>query len=237
MKSFRSLPLVILLGLLPALSSLSAVEAGRYLKAGDYDLAQIIPDAPADDSLATRADLETVYQVQRRRTPEEVAVAAYFASDNVFQYDAVLGRWFNAHNLPETAEFFAQVQADRSAISGKGKALWNRRRPPQMDSRIHACISLPTNASYPSGHSTQAFVWANLLSEIFPEHREALLERAQLVAWSRVVGGVHYPTDIVAGRQLGERLAHDFLARPDVRAALARIRAEATPFLNREPAK
>ena len=79
-------------------------------------------------------------------------------------------------------------------------------------------------------------MWANLLAEVFPEHKEALLERAQLVAWSRVVGGVHYPTDIVAGRMLGERLANDFAAQPDVRAALSRVKAEATPFLRREPA-
>jgi acid phosphatase (class A) len=191
----------------------------------------MIPPAPADDSLTTLADLETVYQVQQRRTPEQVTVARYFVRDNVFQYDAVLGPWFNAKNLPQTAEFFEQVQKDRSAISGEGKRIWSRLRPPQRDPRIHACIELPTNASYPSGHSTQAFVWAGLLAEIFPEQRTALLERAQLVAWSRVIGGVHYPSDIVAGRMLGEKLAHDFLQLPDVRKALKRIQAEAAPFL------
>lgn len=217
--------------------ALVAAEAGRYLRAADYDVAAIIPPAPAADSLTTTADIETVYQVQQRRTPEQAAVAAYFAVDDVFQYDAVLGAWFNARNLPETAAFFAQVEADRFAISSEGKKLWSRPRPPLLDPRLRPCIELPVSGSYPSGHATQAFLWAGLLSEVFPERRDALYERAQLVAWSRIVAGVHYPTDIAAGRILGERLAHDFLRQPEVQAALSRIRAEVAPLRQPEPKK
>ena len=235
MKTIRSLLLVHLLAFQSAAVLFAGPQAGRYLKADDYDLAKILPPAPADNSLTTRTDVETVLWVQQHRTPAEIAIAAYFVETSIFQYDAVLGSWFNEHNLPFTAEFFAQVHADRSAISGKGKSLWDRPRPPQMDPRVHACIRIPTNASYPSGHATEAYLWANLLAEAFPGHREALLERARLVAWSRVVGGVHFPTDIVAGQMLGERLARDFLKRADVRAALERVKAEAAPFMKLEP--
>ncbi|HVZ64505.1 MAG TPA: phosphatase PAP2 family protein [Lacunisphaera sp.] len=235
MKILRRFLPCLLLFVLPA--ALVAAEAGRYLRAADYDVATIIPAAPAVDSLATMADIETVYQVQQRRTPEQAAVAAYFAVDDIFQYDAVLGSWFSARNLPETAAFFAQVEADRFAISSQGKKLWSRPRPPLLDARIRPCIELPVSGSYPSGHATQAYLWSGLLSEIFPEKRPALNERAQLVAWSRIVAGVHYPTDIAAGRILGERLAHDFLRQPEVQAALARIRAEVAPFLQPEPPK
>lgn len=204
----------------------AAPEAGRYLRAADFDVAALIPPAPADDSLATAADLAVVYEIQQRRTPEQIAVAAYFARDTVFQFDAVIGPWFKAANLPLTDEFFAQVQADRNAITEQGKKIWSRPRPPLLDARLHACIELPKSGAYPSGHSTMAFVRAGLLAELFPEKREALRERAQLVAWSRIVGGVHYPTDIVAGRMLGDRLAQEFLKVPEVRAALERVRAE-----------
>ncbi|HVT73708.1 MAG TPA: phosphatase PAP2 family protein [Lacunisphaera sp.] len=233
-KSLRLLSWLLVFAL-PA--ALLAAEAGRYLPAADYDLAAIIPAAPAADSLATLADLETVYQVQQRRTPEQAAVAAYFAVDDVFQYDAVLGAWFNARNLPATAAFFAQVEADRFAISSMAKKLWSRPRPPLLDPRLRPCIELPVSGSYPSGHATQAYLWAGLLGEVFPEHRAALNERAQLVAWSRIVAGVHYPTDIAAGRILGERLARDFLRQPDVQAALVRIRAEVSPYRQPAPAK
>ncbi len=220
----------LLLILLLSSASGAAPEAGRYLRARDFDATKVIPAAPVDDSLTTLADLATVYQVQLRRTPEQVALANYFAEDSVFQYDAAIGEWFTAANLPRTAEIFLQVDADRFAISSAGKAVWDRPRPPLLDRRIQACAPLPASGSYPSGHSTQAFLWAGLLAEIFPEKRAALRERAELVAWSRVVAGVHYPSDIAAGRVLGDRLVKEFLQVPAVREALAVVRAEVAPF-------
>ena len=204
----------------------AAPVAGRYLRADAVDVVKLIPPAPAADSLTSQADLWTVYELQQRRTPEQVALSRYFAVLSVFQYDAVLGPWFNAAKLPKTAEFFAQIDADRFEITLKGKKVWNRPRPPLVDPRIHPAAPLPGTGSYPSGHSTQSFLWADLLAQVFPEKREALRDRAALVAWSRVIGGVHYPTDITAGRILGDQLADQFLAVPEVRAALEDVEAE-----------
>jgi acid phosphatase (class A) len=212
------------------LVAFAASDAGRYLKAADIDLRQMIPDAPANDSLATRADLETVLNVQERRTPEQVMAAVIFDKQEIFQNADVIGSWFTAKNLPQTAAFFAQIAADRFAISSKGKEYWNRPRPPLIDARVHPAIALPTSGAYPSGHTTQAFVNAGLLAEIFPELREALREHARQVAWSRVISGVHYPTDTAAGQMLGDRLAQEFLKVPEVRETLVRLRSEVEPF-------
>lgn len=57
--------------------------------------------------------------------------------------------------------------------------------------------------SFPSGHSTAAFSLAVPYSILFPPFAPALLAAAGLVALSRVVLGVHYPTDIAAGSLLG----------------------------------
>jgi acid phosphatase (class A) len=208
----------------------AAPEAGRYLKAADIDLRQLIPDSPANDSLATRADLETMINVQQRRTAEQVMAAVIFDKQEIFQNNDVIGAWFTAKNLPQTAAFFAQVAADRFAISSKGKEYWNRPRPPLIDARVKPVIALPTSGAYPSGHTTQAFVNAALLAEIFPDLRDALREHARQVAWSRVIAGVHYPTDTAAGQMLGERLAQEFLKNPEVRQTLARLRDEVEPF-------
>ncbi len=199
-------------------------DAGRFLK--DYDVTTMIPAAPAMNSLTTTADIETVYAMQQRRTPEQIALARYFVQDTVFQYDEAIAPWFTAANLPITAEFFAQIEADRYAISSQGKRAWNRPRPPLFDSRIHPVVPLPKSGAYPSGHATQAFVWAGLLAEIFPENRDAIRARAHLVAWSRVIGGVHYPTDIFSGRDLGDQLVEEFLKVPEVQAGLKRVREE-----------
>jgi len=236
MKTLRLLPVLLLAGLFAVQTAAAYPAAGKYLRAEDIDVTAMIPPAPADNSLTTAADVTTVLEVQKRRTPEQVALANYFAHDSVFQYAAVIGPWFTAENLPEAAKFFAQIASDRYAISSKGKAVWNRPRPPLLDTRVHACIPLPKSGAYPSGHATMAFVWAGLLGEVFPDQREALREQAQLVAWSRIIGGVHYPTDITAGRMLGDKLAQAFLQVPEVREALQRVKSEADAAAQRAAA-
>jgi len=228
-RTLSSLALAICLSA-AQLVAFAAPDASRYLNAADIDLRQMIPDAPANDSLTTRADLETVVNVQERRTPEQVMAAVIFDKQQIFQNDEVIGPWFTARNLPQTAAFFAQIAADRFAISSKGKEYWNRPRPPLIDARVKPAIALPTSGAYPSGHTTQAFLNAALLAEIFPDRREALREHARQVAWSRVIAGVHYPSDTAAGQMLGERLAQEFLKNPEVRETLARLRDEVEPF-------
>ncbi len=215
------------------LVSAVAAESGRYLRAEDVDVAAMIPPAPADDSLTTAADLEVVYQLQQRRTPEQLVLAATYVADHVFNFSTVLGPWFTATAMPFSDEFFRQIKTDRFAITSRGKLVWQRPRPPLLDPRIRPAVELPGSGSYPSGHATQTFLWAGLLAEIFPEHRDALRQRAELVAWSRVVAGVHYPSDVVAGRLLGDRLAAEFLRVPAVREALARVKEEAATAARR----
>jgi membrane-associated phospholipid phosphatase len=84
----------------------------------------------------------------------------------------------------------------------------------------------PKHYSYPSGHSTRGTVFALLLAELFPGQREAILAKGREAGWLRVQGGVHYPSDIYAGRVLGQELARDFLHRPEFQADLAAAKAE-----------
>jgi acid phosphatase (class A) len=72
---------------------------------------------------------------------------------------------------------------------------------------------------------------ALLLAEIFPERRDELLAWAHRAAWSRIIGGVHFPTDDVGGQLLAETFVAEVLKNPAARAALERARAEAQPFL------
>jgi acid phosphatase (class A) len=81
--------------------------------------------------------------------------------------------------------------------------------------------------SYPSGHAASAFTLAALLGEIFPDKKEALLEQAAEIAENRVIGGVHYPSDIAAGKQLGLAIAQTLLANPDFQKKLAAVKAQA----------
>lgn len=54
--------------------------------------------------------------------------------------------------------------------------------------------------SYPSGHTVRGWGLALLLSEICPEHQDAILQRGYEYGESRVIAGYHYQSDVNAAR-------------------------------------
>jgi len=176
--------------------------------------------------VAEEADLETVRQVQATRTPEQEAWAREVDRDTVWKAGAFLGAWFTAERLPRTARFFWELTVDSYAVSERVKARHGRPRPPKRDATVKPCVPLPSNASYPSGHSFQAWIRAEVLADLLPEHEAAFRERAGRAAWARVVGGVHYPTDVVAGRRLALAFVNELRKSPAYREAVDACRKE-----------
>ena len=204
-----------------------AQEAG-FLVPGSIDAQALLPAPPAADSLVERAELEVLLHLQEERTPAQVARARLVEDEDVFGFGAdVLGPWFSAINLPRTAEFFAKVREDFLPLNRAAKALFKRRRPPYLDGRIRPCVPFADTGAYPSGHGMQSALWARLLGAIFPDETAALARRAAETRWCRLLAGVHHPSDVEAGRILGEALARELLKSPAVQAALKEIRIEA----------
>jgi 8-oxo-dGTP pyrophosphatase MutT (NUDIX family) len=56
--------------------------------------------------------------------------------------------------------------------------------------------------SYPSGHSTQALVVAEILGNIYPNHLDNFREIADRIGINRVKAGWHFPIDHTAGKKL-----------------------------------
>src|ERR1039458_663553 len=61
--------------------------------------------------------------------------------------------------------------------------------------------------SFPSGHTLHAVAFTWLTVERFPEFAWILIPMAGLIAASRVVLGLHYPSDVLAGGAIGAGLA------------------------------
>jgi len=78
-----------------------------------------------------------------------------------------------------------------------------RRRPFERCDDIHACVKVPDAFSFPSGHTQHAFAFALLLSSLHPGLAPLLWSFAALVGLSRVVLGLHFPSDVVIGALLG----------------------------------
>jgi acid phosphatase (class A) len=196
-----------------------------------------IPPPPADDSPAGCADLETVLQVQADRTPQQEARARRVAPHTPFLMgSAVMGSWFTAENLPRTAAIMKAVWKQTNQATKALKKRWDRPRPSARDPRVHPCVTVPADASYPSGHSANATVWAAVFGAAFPEHAAEFDAQARETRWARVLGGAHFPSDTLAGRMLGENIAREMLGSAAMPGALGEIRAEVAAWRTQQPA-
>jgi acid phosphatase (class A) len=64
-------------------------------------------------------------------------------------------------------------------------------------------LFLRGNPSYPSGHTSYGWGLALLLAEIVPQKQDAILKRGYEFGQSRVICGVHWQSDVDAGRLVG----------------------------------
>ena len=108
------------------------------------------------------------------------------------------------------------------ARSGDGGKTWTEQGP--------ICVAVSpgfaASGSYPSGHAASAWLYALLLAEVDSEHAAAIVARGRVFGESRVVCGVHYASDVEAGRITATALVAALHGNADFDADMAAARAE-----------
>lgn len=83
------------------------------------------------------------------------------------------------------------------------KKLFKRQRPCDLLTNFSAHVTPSDKFSLPSGHTAAAFLMASLIAFFYPSVTVLVYTWAATIGLSRVMLGVHYPSDIFAGAALG----------------------------------
>lgn len=94
------------------------------------------------------------------------------------------------------------------ALFLKVKKVTGRRRPTVFEPHCWATLLPPDQFSFPSGHTITAFSVAVSLSRFYPDLALGLLFCAISVAASRILLGMHFLSDVLAGAAIGTLLAY-----------------------------
>ena len=216
-------------------------EAGEpaFVDPAQVHAGLILPTPPAAGSATSKEELVQLHQIQATRSEAQISQAQRDeALKSFFIYQDVLGPTFDAENFPITAKFSKRIKKDIALNTATVKTIFHRVRPYNLDKTLTpVCKTKTEDNSYPSEHSTRGYVYALVLIEMAPEKRDAILKRADEYARNRMVCGVHFPSDIAAGKLLAYAIYAIMGTSPRFQQELEKASAElkSAPSLTRSP--
>lgn len=193
--------------------------------------AEFLAPPPAAGSAAYSSDEET-YRATRHLRDTPRWLLAKLDADLTFPnaakvFSCALGMPIAEETSPHLYILIRRVRADASRANDKGKDLYKRRRP-YVAFGDTSCTPNEQHKddSYPSGHTSIGWAWALVLAEIAPDRADGIFARGLAFGESRLVCGVHWKSDIDAGRVVGAATVSRLHASPVFAAQLALARKE-----------
>lgn len=190
----------------------------RVLSEDEADVLSVLPGPPNDGSPEAKLELSELKTIIAEASDERKAAAKWDdANENIGIYNDVLG--VDLASIPSVKAVFDDVQNDRKIAIDRAKTHFKRKRPPAVDSSIQPCGEIrDMMSSYPSGHASWAYASGNVLVAMLPRMANEILERSASFAESRLVCGMHFPSDTFGGQVAGTAIADRMLEKPEFRA-------------------
>lgn len=171
----------------------------------------LVPPPPEEGSAAFKLDQEIAakYVAMKDEARKEQAAkdAVLTFPEATDAFNIVLDIKISEETTPNLYMILRRTLADAGLSTYAAKNHYQRPRP-FMVNNTPICTPddealLRKDGSYPSGHTAIGWAWALILSEVFPNQADVILERGLQFGISRNVCNVHWHSDVVYGRLMG----------------------------------
>ena len=183
-----------------------------YLSEDDYpNSLELLPPPPQDSSAAYFYDVElskkytSLTDTARIERAKKDAILTFPEAFDAF--NIVLDVPITEERTPNLYMLLRRSLADAGLATYAAKNNYTRARPfmvnhlPEYDASTEE--QLRKDGSYPSGHTAIGWAWALILTEIYPDQTDAIIERGKQYGISRMICNVHWNSDVEAGRLIG----------------------------------
>lgn len=199
-----------------------------------------VPPAPVDGSPEAAADVAASERLRALENTDRWLLATRHAelrpTPALAHFECALGFRLTPEDSPRLVALLGKILNDANEAAELAKARAFRPRPVSVDAERLACTVLSpagrNSPSYPSGSASVGAAYGRVFAALSPDQADALNEIGHQIAVSRMVCGMHYPADVMAGEALGRAVFDQIAATPgfatDAEAArqeLARARA------------
>ncbi len=191
-------------------------------KSGAFKPIQVdtaIQPPPQPGTAKDKQDMAAIEQAQASRTKADCDRAASEVALTVAAFGPPYGPLTDAE-VKRLEPFFSNIQKGAGPIIHTTKDHWPRKRPYDENPRLTPCVEKEASNSYPSGHAALSRVYALTLAAIDPQREAAFKTRGDQIAADRVLAGLHHPSDIDTGKELGSRIFSSLMTSDDFKAQL-----------------
>jgi hypothetical protein len=162
--------------------------------------------------------LQTQQNAEKSDKWEAIKEFSLLWDEDIFNAFEVSLKRLNIPYDEEYLQYIYTMSEDIGALIIQLKSHYQRPRPFQLalytNQNLHPYDSVSAQSpSYPSGHAVQAFFILSVIAFHYEDKKDELMKLAKQIADSRVILGLHYPSD----NKFGFEIVNELLLKDDIK--------------------